>query len=252
MKKICRIVALGAAGSLTLSVASAQLIVNETFESYANTAAMQTTWGGVGALGVLVTTNGNLGQSAYHPGGIVNSFTGFSISPSASQYIKLSADIYDDGLSANKRITVGLRNGANPLFEMGMYNAPAQYSTRFLNFSGGGGAWVAIPAQGSFVNTPVAGWHRWTAEIFNNQTIVSLDLLADGIVDATYTATGPASANAFTDLRFGGPSGSTSAGGGAWFDNIRLEVLQVPEPGSLALGLVGLGLCAWFKRRQTA
>jgi len=248
VKSIFRFAILGTAGSALLSVASAQVIINETFESYANTLAMQATW--VGTLGTLDPSFGNLGQSAFHPGGTVNSFTGFSIAPSGTQYIKLSADIYDDATSANKRITVGLRTGADPLFEMGMYNSPSHYSTRVLNFSGSPN-WVAIPAQGSFVNAPVAGWHHWTAEIYNDHTTVSLDLFGDGILDATYTTAGPASANPFTDLRFGGPSNLSSAGGGAWFDNIRLEVVQVPEPSSLTLGVIGLGLLAW-RRRQTS
>ncbi len=76
--------------------AFSDVIVSEDFEGYANTAAMQVNWG-TGA-GTLDTAFGNGGQSAYHPGGTVNQWIGssFSIKPSATQTIILTADIYDD------------------------------------------------------------------------------------------------------------------------------------------------------------
>jgi len=254
MKHVCRIAALGVASSAMLSVASAQIIVNENFDSYADTAAMQVNWGATG-LGTLDAGFGNLGQSASHLGGTVNSWIGsaFSLTPSASQNIVLTADIYDDGTSANERITVGLRNGANPLFEMGHYNSTTeQYHVRVLSFAGNEG-WVALAPGLVTSSGQPAGWNRYEATFSLTGLTVTLDLGADGSIDGTFSSLGVPSANPFTDLRFGGPSGLTSAGGGAWFDNIRLEAVQVvPEPGSLTLGLVGLGLCAWFKRRQVA
>lgn len=238
---------LAAGASLT---GTAQVIVNETFDTYADTAAMQANWGAAGA-GSLETGIGNPGQSARHPGGVVNTWIGssFSLTPTASEWFRLSADIFDDGTSANKRMTVGLRNGANPLFEMGMYNSPAYYAVRVLSFSGSPN-WVAFPAQGDFVNAPVEGWHRFTAEFYVDRITISLDLHSDGNVDVVYTSFGAPSANPFNDLRFGGPSNLSSVGGGAWFDNIRLEV--IPEPSSAALLLLGLGGLWAARSRRSA
>lgn len=234
---------------LTVGAANAQIVVNEDFESYVDTAAMQANWGAAG-LGTLVSTNGNPGQSAAHPGGAVNSWIGsaISVTPTATEFIRLTADIYDDGTSANKRTTVGLRGGPFPLFEMGMYNSPSHYAVRINSFAGGEN-WMAFPDQGGFENSPVAGWHRFSVEIFDTQTVVNLDLFADGSVDSSYTSVGAVS-GAFTDLRFGGPSNLSSAGGGAFFDNILMEVLNVPEPSAFALG--GLGLLAIAARRRVA
>jgi hypothetical protein len=233
---------------VSVGAASAQILVNEDFESYGDTTGMQANWGNSG-LGSLVSTNGNPGNSAFHPGGTVNSWIGsaISVTPSPTEFIRLTADIYDDGTSANKRMTVGFRGGPFPLFEMGMYNSPAHYALRIVSFSGSE-SWVTFPDGGGFTNAPVAGWHRFSAEIYDDQTIVTLDLFADGNVDSSYTSVGAASVDPFTDLRFGGPSNLSSAGGGAWFDNILLEKVIIPEPTTFALG--GLALLTLATRRR--
>ncbi len=228
--------------ALTVGSGSAQVLVNETFESYADTAAMQVNWGATG-LGTLSLTNGNPGQSAYHPGGTVNSWIGtaISVAPSATQNIVLTADIYDDGLSANERMTVGLRGGPFPLFEMGHYNSPAHYSVR-INSVYGNENWVSLSP------TPVEGWHRFEATFTANDLTITLDLDIDGTPEFSFTSTAPFAAADFTDLRFGGPSNASSAGGGVFFDNIKLELVAVPEPSVIALG--GLGLLALVARRR--
>jgi hypothetical protein len=222
---------------LAVATASAQVLVNEDFESYADTTAMQANWG-AGGLGTLDTGLGNPGNSAAHPGGTVNSWIGsaISVAPSTTEFIRLTADIYDDGTSANKRMTVGLRGGPFPLFEMGMYNSPSHYAVRINSFAGGEN-WLDFPNNSGFTNAPVAGWHRFSVEIFDTRTVVSLDLFADGSIDSTYTSLGTVSGS-FSDLRFGGPSNLSSAGGGANFDNIKLEL--VPEPTTFALGAFGV------------
>lgn len=238
------------AAACAISTASAQVLVNETFDSYATTAQMQANWGAAG-LGTLDTAMGNPGNSAAHPGGAVNSWVGGPISliPTASQWIRLTADIYDDGTSNNERITVGLRNGANPLFEMGHYNSSSEhYHVRVLAMYGANN-WVPIQTGLRAASGQPAGWNRYEALFTDTQLIVSLDLGADGTIDGTFTSAGLPSATPFVDLRFGGPSNLSSAGGGVRFDNIRLEI--VPEPSTVALFVLGLGaLTACRARRQ--
>ena len=237
---------------LHASISSGAVIVNETFDSYADTAAMQANWGNAG-VGTLDTTTGNGGNSAAHAGGTVNSWSGssFSIMPSATESIILTADIFDDGTSANERLTVGLRNAANPLFEMGHYNGTTEhYHVRVLNMYGGEN-WTPISTGLRGSSGQPAGWNRFTATFTASSLTVELDLGADGSIDGTFVSNGAPSANAFVDLRFGGPSNLSSAGGGANFDNIRLETVAVPEPASgllAAFGIVG-GLA--FRRRRS-
>lgn len=249
MRKLIALSAVMALASIAGS-ASAQVIVNETFEGYANTAAMQANWGATG-LGTLNAGFGNPGQSATHPGGTVNSWIGsaFAITPSATEAIVLTADIYDDGLSANERLTVGLRNGANPLFEMGHYNSTVEhYHVRVLNMYGGGD-WQPIQA-GLKANTgQPAGWNRYEAVFTLTSLTVRIDIGADGVFDGLFQSFGAPSANLFNDLRFGGPSNLTSAGGGASFDNIRLEVVVIPEPATI--GLLAMGGLVVIRRRRS-
>ena len=229
-------------------LSKAQVIVNETFESYANTPAMQANWGSSGA-GQLVSTNGNTGNSGYHPGGAVNTWIGssFSLTPDASINIRLRADIFDDGGGLDRN-TIGLRNGANPLFEMGHYNSFAShYTVRLLSLYGGTGAWTAFPT----VTRQTNAWHRYEAFFTLTNVTLTLDLGADGSIDSTLEFVGAPSANPFVDLRFGGPSGVSSAGP-IWVDNILLETVPVPEPSTVALGCIGglsLLVMAWRRRR---
>lgn len=249
-----RTMTLGLVGILAIS-ASATTIVSEDFESYADTAAL----GGVWSLGdgTLDTVVGNGGNSMAHPG-TGGSFTGANtnsisfapVMPAAGEVLVYSADIYDDASSANKRVTAGLRTaaGAN-LIEMGMYNGPTHYAVRTILFASGGSNWVAfdniVDDLGQPIsNAPVEGWHTFTVEITDSQATFMLDLNGDGNINATRVEAITASAG-YDIIRLGGPSDLSSAGGGANFDNISLEL--VPEPSALVL--LCLGGAALARRR---
>lgn len=251
---------------LALSSAQAALIVNENFDSYADSAAMKAVWGGAGNLGTLDTSlSYSPSNSAFHPGGVVNVYQpGIgTVTPTATHDVRLRAQIYDNALVANDRVTVGLRTGAAPLFEMGRYNdwapLPATpvhtYGIRGLSLGNGitpSPGWKPFLIGGNPIPA-TAGWHTYAA-IFSivDGLTVTLDLNSNGTIDSTlhFAGDGTSAFGNFTDLRFGGPSNLASAGGGANFDNIRLGYYAVPEPASLALvGLMGLGLACVRTRR---
>lgn len=250
-----------AAALLTPLSALGVVIIDEDFESYADTTAL----GGVWTLGdgTLDTTEGNPGNSLNHPG-TGGSFTGANtnsigftgVYPGAGETLIFKADIFDDDNSQNERNTAGLRSaaGAN-IIEMGHYNNPSHYAIRTVLFGAGSDAsYVAfdniLDDGGAAIDQGVSvlGWHSYTAEITDSQITFSLDLGSTGIINSTIVANVTQNAAfEFDSIRLGGPSDLGSAAGGVKFDNISLE-LVVPEPGTAALASLGL-VCLLRRRR---
>jgi MYXO-CTERM domain-containing protein len=242
-----------AAAALVVTTAQAAIIVSDNFESYATSAALLAAWPGNAAT-LLDAANGNPGQSAAHlasstaGSGAVNARTFAAVNPTDAQPLSLSVDIFDDGTSANKRITTGLRNGANNIVELGMFNAPSHYAFRLILFASGNPNWVAFDTlgQSGIANASAVRWNRFGAVIGDTQTAFTLDLGADGSIEATHIVAAAPGAVGINEIRFGGPSALTSAGGGANFDNILLQT--VPEPGCLSL--LALGALGLVRRRR--
>lgn len=249
--------------SLASAAVAQTVLVNENFDSYANTAAMNVNWNGTGAgIGTLDTAFGNPGQSARNGGTInaatsVNRWTGsaFSLIPSASLSILMRADIYNPG-GTDGRETLGLRNASGELFELGHYNAAPvtqQYGVRFFGLYDNSGWRPFTNALGAVVNEVTTGtWDRYEALFTAGSATITLDIGADGIVDGwVVSPVAHAIAVGLNDLRFGGPSGVDSLEA-AWFDNIYLATIAVPEPSTVTLlGLGALGLLS-LRRRASA
>ncbi len=249
-----RILACAVAVMATPALSSAAVIFADDFDSYADTAALGAVW--TLSEGTLDAANGNPSQSFNHPGtaaafsgGNTNTVSFPTMYPGPGEKLILSGDFYDDGTSENKRVSIGLRDaaGAN-IIEMGMYNSPAHYAIRTVLFGAGSdAAWVAMPGTPTFegVNVSVEGWHNFQAEITDSDVTFMLDLGDDGSIDSTYTATILQNgAFGFNQIRLGGPSDLSSAGGGVKFDNISLTL--VPEPTTALLAAfcaVGAGMC---------
>lgn len=236
-------------------VARAQIILNESFESYTNTAQLGNTW--TLGDGTLNTGFGNPGQSLLHPGngaGNTNSFSFSALNPTAGQVIRFSADIYDDATSANKRVSAGLRGGAaSNIIEIGMYNSPAHYAYRTVLFDSGATNWQAFSGLVDdsgvpIANVPLLGWHRYSAEITPAGVTFSLDLNSDGFINSTAFIPAVATAAGFDIVRLGGPSNLSSPGGGASFDNVSVTV--VPEPSAFLMFAPAVGLLMMRRRRQ--
>ncbi len=257
-----RKIALGLSCAAILATASTSfaaigVIVNETFD-YANTAAMSAVWAGFD--GTLETEldydldgiPDEFGTFAFHPGGSINAMPlAAPVVASSTEWIKLSVDIFDDDTSLdpffplnpdNKRMSLGLRDTTVPsnIIELGMYNAvtDAHFAYRAILFGSAGddpnwAGWdLGTEAVGADPAVPVnrfrgAGWHRYSVTITPDTLIFEFDLDRDGTIDGTDTYTigvesGPIG---FNELRFGGPSGITSGGGGVTFDNVVLEII---------------------------
>jgi hypothetical protein len=109
------------------------VIVNEHFDSYANSAALYTQWAPSTSptSGILWSedmtgnpnANPNGGNGVDHVGGNVMVWqTPFNIAPDATHNIVLQADLYENG-NGNKRMSVGLRGDGANIVEMGFYNS---------------------------------------------------------------------------------------------------------------------------------
>jgi hypothetical protein len=239
-------------------------IVNDNFESYADQTALLAQWPSTAAGNVstqLITDNTNYpniqGKAAEFDGSIGNGAstvnrwaTPFTVNPSATQNIVLTADIGDDATSANKKDSVGFRNssGAN-ILEMGVYNGLAGvfFAYRVINFASGNPNWVGFPLP-TTLDSPSevgSGFNRYQAIIKPTEIDLSLDLHANGLVDdpaspnfglpgvdASVVVAAATTAAGFNTLQFGIPSASgSSTGRFNAYDNISLKLVDAAAPG---------------------
>ena len=145
------------------SVASSQtvVLVDEDFESYADTAALNVVWGPADSAGQLVDETftefitfddidpqdvgarafPSGGQGVEHVGSNVFEYQlslngGSPLFPTATQNIVLQGDIFDIGGLGNKRMSIGLRSNApENLVELGFWNDnPEDFATRTILF----------------------------------------------------------------------------------------------------------------------
>jgi hypothetical protein len=263
-----------ALGIVCKASAAPGVVIYEDFEGYADTAAMAAVWVGTeGRLDMQLDYDydgvpDELGRYAYHPGGVTNKLNlPYTVTATETEWIRLSVDIFDDDTSLDptfplnpnvKRMSLGMRDTTMPsnILELGVTGSlpDVHYAYRAVLFGQPAAEpnWAGWDMGSELLGQDVvpvnrfrgAGWHRYIVTITPDNLIFELDLGRDGSIDGmdmydVGLATSPAG---FNQLRFGGPSDVTSAGGGVHFDNIRLELFSpINLPGDLdADGFVGI------------
>lgn len=250
-----------------ISNARAVPVIDDNFESYADDAAMRAVWASstgsttnnflfdantVGQPYVVPPAPGAVdGKAVLFDGtaGGFNKYTGaFSMMPTATQNIELTVDLAHDLLTSNKRLSLGLRyTGAvsENLIELGFWNSlPQGPNGEFYQFGyrtilmPGGTNWqpYSLPAnKDQLFEIGSAAFHTFKAVISLTDVTFTLDLFGDGLnngtgepgIDATNVVAAVTTANGYNDIRFGGPSGVTSADPFLGVDNILLQYVDV-------------------------
>lgn len=215
------------AGDICAAPQDTRVIVLEDFETYTNTAALRSVWSGGNA--ELETPAPGGGKAASHDGGDLNYSVSFSVRPDAEHNVVFSADIFDFATNDQKRVTVAMRNTSGANLEFGYIYEVFPYALRVIGFAAET-QWISFdPAL-----KPVRGWHRFQATISLTNTVVTLDLGADGRIEKTLSFAGPPPTRPFTAIRFGGLPGRKSRGGPALIDNIRLALEPIRETALVA------------------
>lgn len=225
---------------VAVGAASAQYI-NDDFESYADTTALNAVW--TRALGTDADTfldvdpTDPLNQVVRDT--IVTSRRDQNFGPhtvSGAATFIWSFDYYDfvgntaDPRNYGQLLSQASGGGLNELLAMGQYNAAASHNRNKYQarVAFGGAGWFNLNTDRS------VGWHNFTAVI----GATTVDFYVDGVLDTAGVAHVGVE---WYQARIG--SGLSSAGGAALYDNY----LVTPEPASLAL--LALGALAALRRR---
>ncbi len=215
---------------LSLVRASAQtnrVVLYEDFESYRDVRALKKSWPG-GSAQLLTNAPGG-GKAASHDGNGMNRRSGFFLFPDATHNIVLTADFYDFATNLDQNVTVTLNSEkGTESVAMGLRGANC-YAVRVNGFAAKTN-WVPFKRG----QLPILGWHRFKATISLSNVVAALDLRADGTEDRAITIHLNAPAPTFTQLRFGGYAKAPIPGGTVLVDNVKLELISIPDPGTLA------------------
>jgi hypothetical protein len=291
MKKLLLAVAIAA---LISNRASAVLVLDDNFDSYANQAAFQAAWPAIGSSttnpsALLSTTQSASAPNSINvPGTLANneyrnrrSF-GESGTISIIQNIVWSFDFFDSAPAANpQRNYSNLQDttapsATNQLIAMGMNNNQTaansggnRYMARILGYTvpttadPDGGATESVGGTGAFfklndfgsAGLRSAGWHNFKVVMStDNGTSTDYSFYVDNVLAERVSNVGTlASMRSFDNVVIG--SGLSNASTEAFFDNMRLELVAVPEIGSFAaMGFVGLlsAGALWIRKRRAA
>lgn len=277
-----------AAGVLTAVLAGtsarAAVVVNDTFDTYANQAAFEATWTPIGTVAPLSAELStaqavSAPNSVRVPGTAANNQSRnrrtFTDTPALvpSEQLVWSFDFYDSAPtaspqrnSANLQDTTG-PTATNQLVSMGFNNnqngtqsGGQFYMARILGYTPPtvdphGGPDESVVAAGSYfklndfgVGTRSLGWHN-LAVVMTTDDGASTDyaFYVDGVLAERVDNVGTAaSLRQYDNITLG--SGLSNGSTEAFFDNVRLESGPIPEPGSV--GLLGLAACGVLARRR--
>lgn len=244
-----------AVGGLSVaSTASAAVLLQDDFESYADTAALDAAWPIADR-----TTNPSGGPATFldsGPAGSTNTSKTIhnttrtsrsrffpNTAPTAAEPLVMSLDIYDSNAAdtgINQYAQIRAFNDASALTQLislGISSLGPDDTNYQARVAFGSVNWISLNADRS------TGWHSFTAEIFPD----SVNFYVDGVLDTTVTGITGGVGDSFSQM-FAGPTGLSNRAEEGYYDNVLVQ--SVPEP--TALAALGLGGLALLVRRRRA
>jgi hypothetical protein len=234
------------------TLANAQILVNDNFDSYADHTAFTNVWTPIGTSGTLSALQSvsapnsvNMATTAQRNG---RSFTESGLAAGLTA-IRFSLDYYDsDSTAAPYRQYANLQDGASPggsgqLVSLGLNNNLLSaadggnfFMARILGYNSNN--YFKLNDNPSLLRT--TGWHNLAVIISD----LDFKFYVDGQLAETVAQTG-LTLRSYDVVRIGSGLSSTRE---VFYDNVRVEVIQVPEPTTAAL--LGLGLSGLIAARR--
>ncbi len=237
-----------------VSWANAQVFLHENFDGYSDQAAFQAAWPVSGTASLVLTRTNSaspwqsveglttatrnartIGEVGFLNGStdtVIFRFNFYDSVGSASAY-RQYAELDDTGSpsSSGQLFAIGLNNNISSTY----------YMARILGGDGGNGAGAFFSLDAAGAPTRSTGWHSLEADIGDT----TVQYYVDGILSKTVSISAVTDRSLDT-VRVGS---NLSAGQVAYYDDIYVARVAVPEPSVLALGLVG-GLGSLMARRR--
>jgi hypothetical protein len=256
--------AVAALALVSASTGVAQVLWNDNFESYADTAALSPTYTQIypAAPMLLDTTKGYNSDQSIHfgittanslarayfnlPGGPVGASDEAPIT--VSFMVDLDTDIWSTRQYIELRsYSEGEYNAGtlNQLFALGFTSSgvDAALANKRDLYAPSGSGWGNLSITRASIADPENEWNTKLSMVVKSSTI-------EWYVNDIFDGSQPINPGLLYDSIVIG-SGLSSAGADVWFDNLQVYIGVIPEPSSLALSLLGgFGLLAAFRRRR--
>jgi hypothetical protein len=237
--------------------ANATVFLDEHFDTYADQAAFQAVWAPRGGSTTLSTdqsvsptksaeglTTATRNLRTFGEVGFLNAST---------DKVIFRLNFYDSlGTAAAYRQNVELTDGTAPsvsgqIFGLGLNNDVAStfYMARIQGGDGGAGVNAYFKLDGTGAPTRSTGWHLLEADITDTSVSYYVDTILSKTVDITAVTD-----RSLDTIRLGSALTSTQV---AYFDDIHVERIAVPEPSAATLsflGGLGLAIGAISRRRK--